>query len=332
MLSGAVGTVSVSMASPTYAGVYYGHDWIGELPELKGSISGCSGCNFTPPLTAYQQNSSSADFIVLVCMGSLRRLPMTVRSIRTTECRATIVVFTDLHIGHNPFAGCGVHIIEFGCNFGKSVNIMQAMRYPLIMDFIENYHFQMDRVLYADSFDTIFQCDPFSDHVNSSSLFLSSESHQLKSSAWSKFMLESGLYGFRQKEHLNDLVICSGLFMGGARPVYLLCKAVFNLFGPNFNVFKPDQIFFLLLMSTQFFAKIGVAVVLLGVGETLSTIGLRGIGFTNNKFPLAGKNGGVPCAIHQFFWMKEVGKVAESKCGYDANETLLIENSGRTKC
>jgi hypothetical protein len=116
-----------------------------------------------------------------------------VRSLRMSQCRASIVLFCDAIVIHkfdvnitNFLSRCGVTVVPIGELADVSRNKRLLVRNVILLDFLSHRLHLFDRILIVDLFDTIFQGDPFQTTFDRSAVGLNAESLPIdKKQLWS---------------------------------------------------------------------------------------------------------------------------------------------------
>ena len=137
----------------------------------KQEYKNCKLCNFTS--NNENSNSTKRDVVFSFASGKVLNLVLFQRTLRTTGSNATIVIFLD-YIAYQSIdkdtlafsAECGTQIIvcrepEFVFQNQATKNYMFHIAY---LFFKQNEGF-IDRVVFLDLFDGLFQNDPFNDFI-----------------------------------------------------------------------------------------------------------------------------------------------------------------------
>jgi hypothetical protein len=128
--------------------------------------SDCSLCG-----TRYRNfsaNSSSRDLVLTMATTGAANSGTFVRTLRSTGCKATIVVFIDSKFRwslteeqESLFQACRVDFVKLGQLLIPFDESMFIGRHYLFYDFLKEFRSFFDRVIIVDMTDTIFQMDPF---------------------------------------------------------------------------------------------------------------------------------------------------------------------------
>ena len=221
---------------------YYNHfdfmkDTIEEIKkatEIEFNLDKCNGCYFKP----HDQPSSTNRDLILLAMGDkINSVIFSVLSLRTTGCRARVVIImlekNRKNVNHKVeqrLNDCGIYIVGLNYTYkSKSFNFMKIIRFPLFAEFLSKYPNSFDRALYFDSYDTVFQSDPFTSEIQPGKLYISPEYNPIGNNNWVKGWFDR-IPGFNYDSYLDQDVICSGVFGGYTNVVYKLCDMMKALY------------------------------------------------------------------------------------------------------
>lgn len=236
---------------------------------INAEFSPSCRCNFKP--LNYTGNSSPRDLIITSGVGELKNIKAFVRSIRTANCKATIVAITDSD-PIKELADCGVVFIKINVidgDFNK-----KRIRWTFITEFLNIIDpNSFDRIIYADLFDSVFQADPFTAEFTKGKLLLSDEEEKVAVGYFfTKYRNE--YYGFDFSTWTNQTIFCSGLF--GVE--FEKGKTLFNIIGhmlPNYYDLEfelKDQHLFNTIIHSPFFQDIGLEPIVFKHGGNFSSI------------------------------------------------------------
>ena len=131
----------------------------------------CELCNFRVRNVQYA-DSSSRDLLLLIGVDAVQNLVPLMRSLRTTNSRCSVAIFIDddAKIDKstlNAVTNCGLHI--FRCARFKTRTAFPCSSDNYIFFYIKAFLKQnagkFDRVIISDSYDIVFQGDPFNIQV-----------------------------------------------------------------------------------------------------------------------------------------------------------------------
>jgi hypothetical protein len=158
--------------------------------------------------------STIRDLVWTMTLNRDRWFDITLLSIRTSGCRARIVVFTDIkHRYHPHFArvlnmtGAEIHRQQFPLNRHSN----DFVRFQWIFEFLKKDHDGIDRVFMLDAFDIFFHRDPFEVMFFENTLVLIGEGWAIgakgnKPNRW----WQDVCYGQKGNRVKNNETICAG--------------------------------------------------------------------------------------------------------------------------
>ena len=201
----------------------------------------CENCLFQPSLKG---NSKNNDVILSLLVGNLYGLTLSIKTLRTVGCRASLIIFTNnityLSIRHHLKGARLQHLMgNCGVSFIIISKIPQNFR---CYDFIRIYSYYqflairkhlIDRVLMFDIYDTIFQGDPFSDDIDFDGIGFTQDSILLEKDAgpfgYQSFFHTILNYKYDPIIHGKQNMINSGVVFGRATHIVSFLE---NLFFP----------------------------------------------------------------------------------------------------
>jgi hypothetical protein len=236
-----------------------------------------------------------------------------VRTLRSTGCKAAIIVFCD-YMALRTFTAdhlrfhddCGVVFVDFGVVPNGRANITVQARHLLYYDFLTEYRSTFDRVIIADMYDTLFQQDPFTTDFGYHTMGVTSEAVTLNAdptinTAWLK--IADPDYAADPKFYDDKIALSSGLLFGSTEAMLMF----YNVFlGHKFyDTFPPtstDQGHLNFLYHKGVFAKSGLKIRVTQPGDYI--VSARGAVFrqTTNwhgMFQVVGYSSS-PAVIHQY--------------------------------
>ena len=189
------------------------------VPEMVKAIQenkpldNCPHCNFKP---LFRPNSTSRDLIILQAGGDPSRTQLSIKSLRSTGCKARIfLVITDYDEVseqlQNFFDSCGVDVFRYKISPKSAHSFFVAMRFSLDEEFLYQGAKYVDRILYFDSYDSVFQSDPFIGEWQKNSLYVSNENIFIGHNPYMVKWIRR-LPNFNSRPINNNNTICSGIF------------------------------------------------------------------------------------------------------------------------
>lgn len=184
----------------------------------------CSPCNFQPVV---KSSSTPRDAIFMAVTKYGAGVERLVRSVRTTGCQATIVIFTlEQCTFPQHFLDCDVKIVVMEPPSERADKSPYKMRwewyYLYLMKELANY----DRILHTDAFDAFFFGDPFSIAVDPNRLYFQMEDKKLRDCPYNKQWLLSCHYDVNRWKLLGQKIACSGSLIGGAELFFNFTKSL----------------------------------------------------------------------------------------------------------
>lgn len=134
------------------------------------------------------KTSTPKDCILCVSVGLIDNIFPFVRSVRTTGCKATIIIlFDEKAYGkltddiYALFKNCSVNCYNIGhVNKWNNSNSIFAIKHLIAYDFIYKTAYLFDRILLIDLLDVVFQDDPFFEAVDPDALTIIKEARLFK--------------------------------------------------------------------------------------------------------------------------------------------------------
>lgn len=182
--------------------------------------SRCPICNFTP---VNPPTSTRRDVVLAAALTQLKRVEYFLRTLRTTGTHARVILFLD---NENTatiewrkfFTACDIEPVFISNPDPVVQSAPKLSRYYYYQEWLQIHKDEVDRVLHTDTFDVIFQSDPFIPIITKDSLYFTFEPVTLKSSHWTDQWINQ-CYGKKiTKKYGNKAVSCSGVTVGGCQP------------------------------------------------------------------------------------------------------------------
>ena len=275
------------------------------VPEMVKAIQenkpldNCPHCNFKP---LFSPNSTSRDLIIIQAGGDPSKAQLSIKSLRSTGCKARIfLVITDydevsVHL-QNFFDSCGVDVFRYKISSNYAKTFFVAIRFSLDDEFLYQGAKYVDRILYFDSFDTVFQSDPFIGDWQNNSLYVSNEhipiGHNPYMTMWFR-----GMPNFNSRPIDNNNTICSGIF-GATADVILKVGQLMHTFYLGWDFIALDQALYNYLIYIGLLEKAGINVELYShfasIAVRINDYTPSSLGQFSNKI-----NGFKPAVIHQY--------------------------------
>jgi hypothetical protein len=227
--------------------------------KTKNYFQKCKLCDFVPQ--NHKPTSSFRDLLITVMYGTPTNILPALRSLRTTQSQATVVILTDnktlstipdkamRYIKH-----CSVEfeIVEKG---EMSMLHFFTWRQAQYLNYIANHRTEYDRVIIFDLFDTVFQGDPFSSDLRYDKLYFSVENQTYSRSIYNQNLIKPLIdHGILDNISimLDKPVINGGLFGGGINEVIAFLQLYMSNFKEDYsNVYVDDQPFINYLVHTK---------------------------------------------------------------------------------
>ncbi|EAY16999.1 hypothetical protein TVAG_281160 [Trichomonas vaginalis G3] len=202
--------------------------------ESKLDYSKCILCNYTPPII-YNNRSTEKDAIFMAYFNRPVQYESALTA-HTAGFKGKIFIFSDFDIDERH-KNRGIYIIPAEIKPHTDGFHSQYSRFPVMSRAISLVSDQIDRVIYVDSMDTIFQLDPFD--FNNKKLQVSDQDVKYKKVKWYHLWIP-GLFGFRMSYFKSGSMICSGVFGGKLETVTNFMKLVSGYYRVGENA-VPDQ-------------------------------------------------------------------------------------------
>jgi hypothetical protein len=159
------------------------------------------------------------------------------------------------------FAACEIEPVYVNTSSVILREVPKLSRYYFYYQWLSAHISEVDRVIHTDTFDVIFQSDPFLPSLNASRLYFTFEPVSVKDSRWTAGWISECYDGAFFKEHGRKPVSCSGVTAGGGEPFLRYLKVLLNggtwkkCFGHSL-----DQAHHNWLLYTGAFAKVGLEI------------------------------------------------------------------------
>ncbi|EAY14525.1 hypothetical protein TVAG_388570 [Trichomonas vaginalis G3] len=191
----------------------------------------CPVCNI--PLVSNSTTSSSRDVILTSALSEYKRLQYFIRTLRSTQSKARVILFLEeektltndlLYL----FNACSIEPVFVKYTNDVIKSAPKLSRYYFEYQWLKEHVNEVDRVLHTDSFDVIFQGDPFSEKISRNKLYFTVEHVSIKNSLWTSSWINQ-CYGPQKLHRIEDeTVSCSGVTIGGSRAYFEYLKILLN--------------------------------------------------------------------------------------------------------
>ena len=312
----------------------------------------CKLCDFVIDNNGTIPNSSERDVILLVSFRKLYNLFPFVHSIRTTGCKARIIVFLDqiaelsqTEQFYQQMKDCGVQFIRLYNYDPKFLDDVYYYRYIIYHNFLYINQDLIDRVIAIDLFDSIAQQDPFTLSFRTDQMYFSNEGYSLKENDFNLKTLEFAFEGLKKinesfkrsdvnyHELIQQPIINGGIQAGGIKPFLLFSEFMTRIGDPTtMAAYGPDQAFLNYYLHTGAFDDLFQYEIDFHKTAFISTIGVW-LTDEDNVFPTSAELGNFergdvkPAIIHQFDRSQVLFDAVIKACPNDSN----INDYSRTK-
>ncbi|OHT01096.1 hypothetical protein TRFO_01672 [Tritrichomonas foetus] len=178
----------------------------------------CPICNFT---SLHKPTSTRRDVVLAAALTELKRVEYFLRTLRTTGTLARVILFLDSKKTASTnwlkfFSACNIEPVFISKQDPVVRSAPKLSRYYFYQQWLSKHITEVDRVLHTDTFDVIFQSDPFIPIITQDSLFFTIEPVSLGGSHWTDQWITQ-CYGKNiSRQFSSKPVSCSGVTVGGA--------------------------------------------------------------------------------------------------------------------
>ena len=196
------------------------YDFNISISKSENFVHQCPLCDFVPLENA---TSTKRDVVLASALTELKRVEYFLRTLRTTKTNARIILFLDnreivTNKWQSLFAHCDIEPVFVTHTSDVVKSAPKLSRYYFELEWLKGHIDEIDRVLHTDTFDVIFQSDPFIPTIDKDKLYFTYEPVNLKGSMWTEAWIKQ-CYGHQfANEHRKEPVSCSGVTIGGAKP------------------------------------------------------------------------------------------------------------------
>lgn len=152
----------------------------------ENKVKSCLSCKYQPD--SWEGDSTNRDALVTFCFSYYYSFVPFVRMIRTTKCKAKIIILCDdsayYFLTNDIFyqeqrKKCNFYAICLGGLEGKSRSDLYQTKTFVYRDFLDSYGHLFDRILMCDLADTFFQSDPFKPFMHNKAAYCYKENFTL---------------------------------------------------------------------------------------------------------------------------------------------------------
>ena len=186
-------------------------------------------CNYTSSKDGC--NSTPRDVVITCAAYDTCNLVLFQRTLRTTGCKATLILFMDQIAIDNMDPDTleftkqmNTYIFLTPTPPGKGVRTKNYFAY-IFKEFLRENEFKIDRVIFSDLFDTLFQEDPFNTRLPTKSLHIVHENIRNKLNKVNYMFMRKTISGFKFDNVTGEMKTINSGYAGG--PVSLV-KAYFT--------------------------------------------------------------------------------------------------------
>jgi hypothetical protein len=218
--------------------------------------SRCPLCSFAISTDIDVPDSSENDVILSMAVGSLSNAFPFVRTLRTTGCKASFVLFinTAARQRYNSsvfevLSDCGVQFLNLDSGLWEKQKA-DFIRHFVFFEFLMSNRFVVNRVVAADLFDTVFQKDPFTTQFQADPVYYSSEASLIAGDKnnllWIRPFISQANVLFpgvavSEEKIGKRVIVCAGLIAGGTGPMIRNFRMMLRCGTPDVVPFGIDQ-------------------------------------------------------------------------------------------
>jgi hypothetical protein len=180
-------------------------------------------------------NSTPRDVILTVMMRYSYNLETFIRSLRSTGCKAKVVIFHDEKsiesLNSYMFElieKCGITLINIGTIKPKYVSNPYEVRHPWYYTFLLHYKNDFDRIIITDLVDVFFQTDPFTEDFTNQTLQTTTELVTLDKCPLNKEWISKADPLYDPVFYKGRICLCFGLLYGSMNAMLTLYDTLFR--------------------------------------------------------------------------------------------------------
>ena len=194
-------------------------------------------------------NSTPRDLIIVPMMKYSYNLEIFVRSLRSTGCKARIVIFHDEmsleslnEYVYKLIEDCGVILIDIGVIQPRFVPFPYEVRHPWYYKFLLHFRKDFDRIIISDLSDVFFQTDPFTEEFTNRTMQITTELVTLDKCPINREWVEKADPYYDPVFYQGRITLCFGLFYGSMNAMLSFYDTFFRKKAwANFRLKTIDQ-------------------------------------------------------------------------------------------
>ena len=294
-----------------------------QLTDLNPHDVRCPICNFT--VRNRKSNSMREDFLMTTLFSNYVGIQPLIRTARTTQTNARFIIFIDQYVQDSLtdfekklLNYCGINIINIGKVPKYERYAYCFLRFYVYYDFITSYKGSINRVIFFDAMDSIFQGDPFYEDFTPDKLIITLENRLVNDTKWAIYSYKNYFRKIHKENnelYLNFSVINCGLIIGGIKPIMTFLNVFKIRFDLNELLFQlkkmqyVDQAILHSIILDGDLQKLGVNVYLYTINDDYVSLsfgcwGWRCYKKTRNNFSIgnfySNTTHNFPFIVHQF--------------------------------
>lgn len=180
-------------------------------------------------------NDTPRDLVITAMFNTTRNLIPFIRSLRSTQSKATVVVLTDRKTlskltldALNIAKHCEMNFIVVGETFYNEHHPGSVVFYHYVFDFLYNHINEIDRVIIVDFEDTAFQGNPFTKSFKDGILYLIQGYMRIGLSSFTKNELQA-LLGNQAEAYFAETVIESDHVLGNVKDILIFLDLLISV-------------------------------------------------------------------------------------------------------
>lgn len=183
------------------------------------SLVKCPSCNLSP---LNKPTSTRRDVILTSALTKLKNVEYFIRTLRSTGCKARVILFLDSKQTasikwRSLFAACDIEPVFIKHTNPVVQSAPKLSRYYFEQQWLKENVDKVDRIIHTDSFDVIFQSDPFIEMIKNDRLYFTFEPVTLANSLWTASWMNQCYSHTQLSNFTNRLVSCSGVTAGSGK-------------------------------------------------------------------------------------------------------------------
>ena len=235
----------------------------------------CPLCNFVP---LNNVTSTRRDVVLAAALSQFKRVEYFLRTLRTTGSKARVILFLDNKETITKewrmfFTHCDIEPVFVNQTNEVVKSAPKLSRYYFELQWLKDHINEVDRILHTDTFDVIFQSDPFIDSIDKQKLYFTFEPVNLKQSMWTDAWVKQCYGSDFVRDYRKSPVSCSGVTVGGSKPFLKYLETLIST--PKWRTcfgHSLDQAHHNALMYTGEFQRNGIEIVPFGCDSPFLTM------------------------------------------------------------